>query len=68
MVCASEGDTPKTQTTQEITIFRRFIPNPQAKEFQPSQKIQDIVETSKVDASDLEEKTHLNPDIESKLI
>ena len=62
------GDTPKTQTTHEITMFRRFIPNPQGKAFQPSKKIQDIVEASKVDASELEEKTPLDPDIESKLI
>ena len=68
MVCASEGNTPKTQTTHEITMFRRFIPNPQGKAFQPSQKIRDIVEASKVDASELEEKTPLDPDIESKLI
>ena len=68
MVCASEGDTPKTKITHEITMFRRFIPNPQAKAFQPSKKILDIVEASKVDASELEEKTPLDPDIESKLI
>ena len=49
-------------------MFRRFIPNPQAKEFQPSKKIVDIVETSRVDASKLEEKTPLDPDIEFKLI
>ena len=43
------------------TMFRPFFSHSKAKQFQPSKKIKDIIEDSKIDASDLKPKLFWDP-------
>ncbi len=42
-------------------MFRRFFSNPKAKQFQPSKRIRDIIEESKIDPSDFTPKLLWDP-------
>jgi len=62
MVCASEGDNPNDiNQTPLRTMARRFFSNPKAQQFQPSKKVKDIIEESKIDPSDFSPKLLWDP-------